>query len=209
MESKKLLVFSTLALSLFLFCGAATYELSRKTIPVVVGPKRGMTIGKPSAPLEIVLIEDFRCKKCRAFSEKIIPKIESVYVKPGKARLILIPISFLAGSQAISNAALEVYAQDPAKLLPFLKEISTLQGEIKKMDLVKMARRVGGIDLDRLIDCVEKGCHNQELGTNLDWARELMGLQFRTPALYINGAPGSTFSFEAIQYQIEQMEGKK
>jgi protein-disulfide isomerase len=208
MEARKRLVLLTFASALFLFGMAAGYQALKKPTPLVVRRAGAITVGKPSAEIELVLIEDLQCRKCRAFSKNIIPKIQEVYVNTGKARLIVIPIAFLSGSQTLANAALEVYAQKPEILFPFLKETLALQGEIKKWDLVQIAEKMGGVDVAKLTDCIEKGCHRQVLSQNLNWARDLMGLQFRTPALYINGSPGSTFSFEAIQYQINQLKGK-
>jgi protein-disulfide isomerase len=209
MEGKKALILSTVAAALFLFAGAVTLQLTRKPVPVVLSAIDSPSMGKASAPVEIILIEDFQCRNCRAFSQKVIPKIQSQYVKTGKARFILVPVSFLTGSQMIANAALEVYYQKPDQFFSFLKDILHHEGDVKQADLIRFARRIHGIDINRFQSCLEKGCHNAELEKNLNWAQSVMGGQFRTPALYINGAPGSTFSFEAIQYQIEQILGKQ
>jgi protein-disulfide isomerase len=208
MEGKKSLIFSTLAIALSLFSSAVIYQTMRTRPPVVVQAERFPSIGKSSAPIEVVLIEDFQCKNCRVFSQKIIPKIKSHYVDSGKVRFTLVPVSFLAGSQAIANAALEVYRQNPTQFFTYLKDVLIHEGPIKSADLVRLARRLQGINLAQLENCIATGCHNQELENNLRWAMGIMGDQFRTPALYINGSPGSTYSFEAIQYQVEQILAK-
>jgi protein-disulfide isomerase len=170
--------------------------------------QRHPSIGKADAQIEVVLIEDFQCKNCRTFSQKVIPQIQSKYVKAGQVKFTLVPVSFLAGSQLIANAVLEVYRQAPREFYSYLKDILNHEGEIKASDLLRLAQR-RGVDIDRLQACMAKGCHNQELEENLNWARNVMGERFRTPALYINGSPGSTYSFEAIQYQVEQILGQK
>lgn len=208
MEGKKTLIFSTLALALSIFSSAAIYQTLRSSVPVVMQTDRFPSMGKSSAPIEVVLIEDFQCKNCRAFSQKIIPKIQSHYVNSGKVRFTLVPVSFLAGSQAIANAALEVHRQNPNHFFTFLKDILIHDGPIQSADLIRLARRLRGINLVQLENCIATGCHNQELEKNLKWAMGIMGDQFRTPALYVNGAPGSTYSFEAIQYQVEQILAK-
>ncbi len=209
MDLRKKLLLSTLSAAFLIFSVAAVSQIYRKN-SAFVGRTIGFpSIGKSSAPIEIVLIEDFQCKNCRAFSQKIIPKIQEKYVKSGKVRFTLVPVSFLAGSQAIANAALEVHQQNPGKFFVFLKSLLSHEGEIKSADLVRLARRMGGIDLAKLERCIENGCHNQELAKNLEWATGIMGSQFRTPALYVNGEPGSTYSFEAVQYHIEQKLGAK
>jgi len=209
MDRRKILVLSTLAAVALIFCVASISHAFKKNTAVVIKTLGFPSVGKTSATIEVVLIEDFQCKNCRIFSQKIIPKIQEMYIKSGKVRFTLVPVSFLSGSQMIANAALEVHQQNPGKFFTFLKALLNHEGEIKSADLVRLARRMGNIDLAKLEKCMENGCHNQELAKNLEWAVGIMGSQFRTPALYINGAPGSTYSFEAIQYQIEQILGGK
>lgn len=208
MEGRKALILSTLAAALALFSSAVVYENFRPQ-PSLQLEGIFPSIGKKSAPIEIVLIEDFQCRNCRIFSQKIIPKIEAEYIRSGQVRFILVPVSFLRGSQRIGNAALEVYDQNPERFFPYLREILRREGEVGQGELVDLARKVGGIDLAKLERCIQKGCHNERLQKNLTWAQGLMGGRFRTPALYINGSPGSTFSFEAIQDQIDQVLGEK
>lgn len=210
MEGRKALVFSTVAAALVLFGVAVAYHVW-KPHPQVVALKEKSTfptMGSAKSSVEIVLIEDFQCHTCREFSKKIIPKIQAEYIQSGRARFVLVPVSFLAGSQMIANAALEVYKQNSDRFFPYLRELLEHEGNVKKEDLLRIARQVGGINIEKLSHCIDKGCHNQELDRNLSWARNVMGAQFRTPALYINGSPGSTYSFEAIQYQINQILGK-
>lgn len=188
-----------------IFTIAAVGHTFREGPSIVTHSKGFPSFGSAGAEVEVVLVEDFQCKTCRVFSQKVIPKIQEQYISSGKVRFTLVPVSFLAGSQSIANAALEVYHQNPSQFFPYLKDLLSHEGEIKMSELIRFARRRGGIDLEKLQRCIEKGCHNQELEKNLDWAREVMGAQFKTPALYVNGSPGSTYSFEAIQHQIDQI----
>ncbi len=207
MERKKVLIWGTLAAALLVFGGAVL--LREKPKPFVIKPSEGfLSMGNANAPVEIVLIEDFQCKNCRVFSQKVIPQIREEYVKTGKARFTLVPVSFLTGSHTIANAALEVYRQNPGGLYNYLGEVLNQEGEVKMDDLLRIARRMGGINLTKLQNCLEKSCHKGELEKNLEWARKVMGSKFRTPSLYINGDPGSTYSFEAIQNQINHVFGK-
>jgi hypothetical protein len=206
----KTLIFGSLAAALAVF-SAAIFSLSREKVNPVEAKqaKIALSMGKQNSNLEIVLIEDFQCRNCMAFSQQVIPKIKDEYIKTGKAKFTLIPVSFLVGSQGIANAVMEVHRQAPDKVFSYLEAVLDHYeaGDLKTADLVRLARRMGGIDLARLQHCIEMKCHRKELEENLDWARGIMGSRFRTPALYINGAPGSTFSFEAIQYQIDQLTG--
>lgn len=206
MERRKTIVLSTIAAAFCAFGGVVAYHALHQPAPLELNTASFPRVGKRSAPIEIVLIEDFRCRNCLKFSQNIVPKIYAEYIRQGKARFTLVPVSFLSGSQAVANALLEVHQQNPVKFFAYFHAILKYGGEdLKTADLLRIARRLEGIDLEKLEHCIESGCHNPELEKNLDWAREVMGVKFRTPALYINGAPGSTYSFEAIQYQINQI----
>lgn len=209
MERKKALLIGTLALAISIFSIAAVAQNLMRNTPVDIKTAGFPTAGRPSAPVEVVLIEDFQCKNCRSFTQKILPKLQKKYVKEGKIRFTLVPVSFLSGSQSIANALMEVYHQNPSQFFSYLKEILNHEGELSASDLSRLARRLNGIDLEKLEKCIQNQCHSQELHNNLIWAQGIMGSQFRTPALYVNGAAGSTFSFEAIQYQIDLLLGKK
>lgn len=209
MGLKKFLLWATLGVAVAIFSGAAVFQMVQRSIPIAMNTQGFPTMGRPTAPVEVVLIEDFQCKNCRAFSKKMLPQLQKQYVKGGKVRFTLVPVSFLAGSQLIANAVLEVYAQNPKAFFPYLKEVLAFEGDLRMADLMRLARRVSGIDLNRLQSCIEKGCHQSELQKNLSWAQGVMGGQFRTPALYVNGSVGSTYSFEAIQYQIDSILGQQ
>jgi protein-disulfide isomerase len=208
---RKALVAATLAVAVLLFGGASYHHLVQQAVPIEVKTSGFLSIGKASAPIGIILIEDFRCKNCREFSEKILPKIRSEFIQPGIARFVLVPVSFLTGSQAIANAALEVYQRHPDRFFSYLQQIliQSETGEVKAVDLIRMAQKVGGIDLATLQSAIAKGTHDQELDKNLQWAHRLMGASFRTPALFVNGVPVSTFSFRAIEERIKTIRGKK
>lgn len=208
MDRKQPLVLVTVVIALFLFSLAVIYQIA---VPVQINTYGFPSIGKASASVEVVLIEDFRCRNCCALSEKILPKMYAEYVKSGRVRLTLIPISFLSGSQAVANAALEVYQHHPDRFFPYLREIlsQSKEGEVKTGELIRLARQIGGIDLGRLQTSIEKGSHDQELEKNLQWAQSLMGASFKTPAIYINGVSVSTVSYTAIFEQIDRFLEKK
>lgn len=209
MESRKIFFLTTLGLALSVFGITALVHKVKKNIPIAMDTKGFPSLGAKTAPIEIVLVEDFQCKNCREFSRKILPKLQKQYVLEGRVRFTLVPVSFLAGSQSTANALLEVYYQSPHQFFQYLKDVLMHEGEIKESDLIRLAKRLSGIDLDKLQICMRNQCHHEELQKNLAWAQEMMGNGFRTPALYVNGAVGSTYSFEAIEYQINQILGKK
>jgi protein-disulfide isomerase len=207
MKRKQHLILATLGLALAGFGSVAAWQMQQKAPELQMTEQvAALSIGHNSS-MEIVLIEDFQCRNCMAFSHQILPKIRAQYVETGKASFTLIPVGFLAGNQVIANAALEVKRQAPERLFAFLEAVLDEYegGDLRMQDLIRLARRLGGIDLAKLQRCMENQCHKEELTRNLRWAQNLMGMKFKTPALYINGQSGSTYSFEAIEYQIGEM----
>lgn len=201
MEGRKVLVLSTLAIFCVLFIIATLEHHNYQPMPPTTVGWRFPSFGEAKAPVEVVLIEDFQCPNCKALNQILLSKLQEQYIAEGTVRLTLVPVSFLEGSLALSNAALEVYEQNPKEFLAYLSDLF----EEETPDPLRLAEKREGIDLEKLQRCIEKKCHYEELRMNLQWAKRVMGSQFRAPALYVNGAVGSTYSFEAVQYQIEEI----
>ena len=149
MEGKKRLGAATLGSVLLAFLVATVVHYTAPNRPIKT-KENFLSFGKSTAPIEVVLIEDFQCKNCRTFSKKLIPQLREKYIYPGKVRFTLVPVSFLIGSQLISNAALEVYQRNPNRFFSFLNEVLEHKREVRKTDLIRIARQIGGINLQKL-----------------------------------------------------------
>ncbi|OGN56762.1 MAG: hypothetical protein A3D96_01760 [Chlamydiae bacterium RIFCSPHIGHO2_12_FULL_44_59] len=206
MEGKKSLALATFATIFFVFFLASAIHFAQPQRRLQL-QSHFLSFGNANAPVEVVLIEDFQCTNCRIFSKKLIPQLQKGFIDSGQVRLMIVPVAFLRGSQMVGNAACEIYRQNTQNFFPYLYSILEMEGEPKPADLLRFARRLRGIDLDKLQECIDRGCHSEELHKNLDWAQQFMGAQFRTPALYVNGDAGSTYSFEAVKHQIELILG--
>jgi protein-disulfide isomerase len=71
-------------------------------------PQNGMTIGDPSAKVELIEYGDLQCPVCKAYSEEVLPQIIENQVKSGQAKItfhnftIIGPQSLPAGAAAIA-----------------------------------------------------------------------------------------------------------
>lgn len=207
MEPRKALVLATAAAAFVIFSGGAAYQFFRAPDSILIETKGYPTLGKAQAKVEVVVIEDFRCYHCREFSKKIFPQIRDRYIASGSVRYTVVPVAFLSGSKPIANAALEVNLRSPDRFFSYLQEIFLYSQEraINEKKLLEIAQKVGGIDLMQLKACIESKCHYDELDKNLQWAKSIMGKDFVTPAVYVNGVPTSSVSFPAIQARIDQI----
>ncbi len=164
--------------------------------------------GKPSlgdGPIKLVLFEDMLCKNCLIFTENVFPQIVSKYLEPGKAELAFIPVAFSDRSKLFANAAISVYNLAPSRFVPFLLNLSH-SSAYSREDVLGVAAGVGGISLTRLKKNLDADRYYQEIDQNLIWAKNLIGSEFGTPMLFVNGIRTSTSSFDALERQIHQLE---
>jgi protein-disulfide isomerase len=69
---------------------------------------RGRAKGADSARVTIIEVSDFQCPYCREFAANTYPRVDSAYVRTGKARMIYInlPLSSHREAYAASEAAM-------------------------------------------------------------------------------------------------------
>jgi protein-disulfide isomerase len=211
----RILVFITALVAASLIAVGAVYEVSMPAAKahdlVLDGRPR---IGRLEAKIELVLVEDLRCGACQYFTQKVFPEIQRRYIDTGLAYCIIVPVSFLEGSQPISNAALAVYQLAPERFLPFVHALCDFYhdrevGYDVQDELIQIAEQVGGIDLPKLKEYIAANSFARQLDQNFDWAKRIMGHKFGTPALFVNGVRTSIASAEAISAQIEKLEKSK
>jgi protein-disulfide isomerase len=209
-----LLVIGTAIAAAALIAAGAVYEVS--TPPAMTRAEISDArprIGRLEAKTEIILIEDFLCGPCQYFTQKIFPEIYEKFIETGHAYCIIVPVSFIEGSEPLANAALSVNRLAPDRFLPFLH---ALIDHISKRDdrkiepalLLEVAQNVGGIDIDRLRKCIETDCFSLQLEQNLEWEKKMMGRSFGTPSLFVDGIRTSTSSIETIEAEIEKVNGQ-
>jgi protein-disulfide isomerase len=209
-----ILVLATAFAAATLIAAGAVYEVSTP----IVKPNAVLTDGRPrigrlEAKIELLLIEDFRCGACQYFTQKIFPEIYEKYIETGRAYCVMVPVSFLEGSEPLANAALSVYKLAPDSFLPYLHDLMDFFSKQEVGDvqaqLLELAKNIGGIDLNRLKECIETNCFSPDLEQNLEWAKRMMGRDFGTPTFFVNGIRTSTSSVEAIEALIEKVEIKQ
>jgi protein-disulfide isomerase len=207
----QILVLTTALAASVLIAVGAVYEASAPPQTSELLAEGRPRIGRLEAKIELVLIEDFRCGACRYFSEKIFPHIQKTYIDTGLAYCVIVPVSFLDGSEPLANAALAVYKLAPERLLPYMHALfdhfnGRESNGMEPKEVIEVAEKVGGIDVKRLRELVEANAFAMQLEKNLDWAQRIMGRNFGTPAFYVNGMKTSTSSIEAVIRRIEKLE---
>lgn len=166
------------------------------------------SIGSVDAKVHMVVFEDLLCYNCRAFSKEVLPEIKKKYIDSGKVRCTFVMLSFMPQSQFPTNALLCVANSTPEKFYPYLQklhEMATNEAILwQSANLSKIASDVGGIDLEQLDLCMKQKKYYEELQRNLTTARAVMGNNFGTPAVYINGRAVGQLSQASIEKQIDR-----
>ncbi len=198
---KKIVIVTSLVAFSFLLIASFYYEYIPK--PVSIDTLGQPTIGTGS--LQIVLFEDLCCTNCRIFTEEVFPRIVSDLVDTGRARLSLIPVAFGDHSKPLANGVLAVYSLSPDRFIAFLHELLISRAGTQE-EILGSAQRVGGIDLEVLRLALVQRLYYGAIDQNLSWAKRLMGDDFGTPSLFVNGVMTATDSFDSIVRRISQLE---
>ncbi len=202
----QILVLFTALLAICAIAAEAVYYALKIPDPIAVDTVGQPTIGNPKAKVEVVVFEDFRCQTCWLFNQQVYPKIQQKYITSGQVRYTLVPLAFLDDSKPIANAALAVYKIAPDRFFAYAHEAFNYyqHHEPDEKSLLALAAKVGGIDLEQLESCIATHCHYPEIERNFYWARDLMGPDFGTPALFINGVRTSPKSYRVIETRIDR-----
>ena len=205
----QILVLSTAAFVLLGAGAVAFYQAAATPSPIQIETDGCPCVGKLDAPIQMVLFEDFRCGSCRTFNEVVLPEIQTRYIDLGLAKFTVVPLAFLRGSKPLANAALAVYKIAPSRIIPFMHALFQNTESSSSERIMEISREVGGIDPFELKACLSTHCYYPELEKNFELAKEVMGRDFGTPALYINGIETSTGSFESVRIRVEKLMLKR
>jgi protein-disulfide isomerase len=69
-------------------------------------PQKGLFLGSPFAPVQMVIYIDLQCPICQNFETTDLPTLVSKYVKPGKVRIETKPWAFIGPDSVRGQAAM-------------------------------------------------------------------------------------------------------
>jgi protein-disulfide isomerase len=117
-------------------------------------PQKGLTLGKPSAPVRMVIYIDVQCPICQAYEVESMPTIVNHYVRPGKLSIELKPWAFIGpdsftGRLALIAASYQNRAFDYAGVL-YDNQQPENTGWVTDAMLAQIAASVPGLDVKQL-----------------------------------------------------------
>lgn len=91
-------------------------------------PQDGIALGDPDAPLTIEEYVDYQCPFCGQFSREVFPTVIDDYIKTGKVRMVLRPLTFL-GEDSVTAARFATASGFQDKQWSFTEAFYAQQGE--------------------------------------------------------------------------------
>ena len=117
-------------------------------------PQSGLTLGSPSAPVQMVMFIDVQCPVCQNFELTAMPTILRKYVRAGKVRVELKPWAFIGNDSFRGRLAL-IAASLQGKGYPFAELLYLNQGQentgwLDDTMIAQTAASVPGLDVRKL-----------------------------------------------------------
>ena len=207
MHARKKVILLTLTCFLAILAMAAIYRTVAVPKQIPFDSAACPSIGNENARIEMVLFEDFACPSCHQFMSGIFPKIQEAYINPGFAKFVLIPIVIHEKSKIVANAVLEIQAQAPQLVFPFLHRLIQEFGdrEPTELELTRLAASMGSVRVVDFAAGLRLGRYDQQLSENFQLAKVVMAKDLKTPTLFINGSMIHKLSFQAISERVDRI----
>lgn len=155
--------------------------------------------GQADAPVNVVVVEDFKCPACRQFEATVEPELRSEYVDTGRAKMYTLVWPFLAelanlptdDSKLAGQAALCVYDEGGNDAFGRYKSILfRAQGDestvwATKSRLKELATNVEGIDQAAFATCLDTDATAARVDAMEKQASDA-GVN-STPTVFVNG----------------------
>ncbi|HEX8857095.1 MAG TPA: thioredoxin domain-containing protein [Thermoleophilaceae bacterium] len=117
-------------------------------------PEKGITLGKPNAPVTLEEYGDLQCPFCREYTLNALPTLVRDYVRTGKVKMVFHNLSFI-GPDSVTAGRVAQAAGMQNKLWPFIDRFYANQGQentgyVTRDFLDKVASQVPGLDKQKL-----------------------------------------------------------
>jgi protein-disulfide isomerase len=126
-------------------------------------PQKGMVLGDPKAPVELVEFGDLQCPVCKLFSEEILPPIIENQVKKGQVKIGFRNLTIIS-EESIPAGAATLAAGEQGRGWSYLELFYRNQGEERS-----------GYVTDEFMEAVAKGAGVENLAQWNQDRRQLTG----------------------------------
>jgi protein-disulfide isomerase len=133
-------------------------------------PQRGMVLGDPMAPVELIEFGDLQCPFCKSYSEEILPPIIEQQVKEGKLKIDFRNFTII-GEQSTPAGAAALAAGEQGRGWSYVELFYRNQGEENS-----------GYADDKFLEAVARGAGVENLARWNQDRRKLTGAVEKTTA---------------------------
>ncbi|WP_318618153.1 DsbA family protein [Sporosarcina sp. YIM B06819] len=168
-------------------------------------------LGEKDAPVTVVEFGDFKCPACKAWGEKIYPKLVNDYIETGTVKFSFVNVLFHGKESILGSIAAEsVFERNPGVYWDFHQALFDAQPTenhdaewITPERILEIASGFPEIDQTLLKEDMEQQATGESIKHDDDLVTEV-GVTM-TPTIAINGKiMEDPFDYEAIKTAIEQ-----
>jgi protein-disulfide isomerase len=189
--------------------GAADVEAMYKGIP-----QRGLVLGSPFAPVQMVMFIDLQCPICQNFETTAMPTLVSKYVRSGKLRIETKPWAFIGPDSSRGQAAM-IAAAKQNKAYNFASVLYDNQGTentgwLDDNMIASIAASVPGMKVHQLL-ADRSGSDVSKEASSVAAAAQAQGVT-GTPTIFVGkngakpalvGAPGSAPTLAEVESAVQ------
>src|SRR5438067_2349812 len=130
-------------------------------------PQKGLVLGKPSAPVRMVIYIDLQCPLCKEFELGSMPSIVDKYVRPGKVQIEVKPWAFIGPDSARGQAAMFAAAKQNkafnfAQIL-YVNQLTENTGWLTDGMVAQAAESIPGLNVPQVLTERKSGTVSAEV----------------------------------------------
>ena len=157
-------------------------------------PQKGLVLGDPKAPVTVEEFIDPQCPFCKEFSKSALPTVLNNYVKTGKVKLQMRPLSFI-GQDSVTAARMVAAAAQQNKGWTYLDVFYANQGEensgyVTDDFLRQVGRSVPGLDVTKALKAAKTDAKLNDVLNEANARAQTLGAN-STPTLVATKGSGA------------------
>ena len=164
------------------------------------------TLGRPRAPVKLILFENFLCEHCKAFEADTFGRLEEAYIGTGQVEAYYVNLAWGNESAVTAGRAGEcAFRQDADAFWRYKSALFAAQGADGWATLARVlevAEGVEGLEPERLRTCITEGETQGEVARDIELA-DYVGVT-GTPSVIVGNQGFEAPSFEALRAEIDR-----
>ena len=164
------------------------------------------TLGRPRAPVKLILFENFLCEHCKAFEADIFGQLEEAYIRTGQVEAYYVNLAWGGETAVTAGRAGEcAFRQDAEAFWEYKRALFAAQGADGWATLDKVlevAGEVEGLEPEALEACITDGETQAEVARDMELA-DYVGVT-GTPSVIVGNQGFEAPSFETLQAEIDR-----